>query len=106
MGKRNYSLLGPDAQRAVQTGLAAAQWYHSDVPRREMKALMQRSDTPAIRDAAILFAQWPHLLPLALPCGPAFGRCPFGWLTAFFTDRPWIAAGMNAATEPPSRPLG
>jgi hypothetical protein len=49
MGKRNYSLLGPDATRAVETGLAAAEWYHTDVPRRGMKALMQRADGPAIR---------------------------------------------------------
>ena len=49
MGKRDYSLLGPDAQRAVETGLAAAEWYHTDVPRRDMKALMQREDGPAIR---------------------------------------------------------
>ena len=55
MGKRDYSLLGADAQRAVATGLAAAQWYHSEVPRKEMKALMSREDGPAMRDTVILF---------------------------------------------------
>ena len=34
MTKRDYSLLGPDAKRAVETGLAAAEWYHSDIPRK------------------------------------------------------------------------
>lgn len=51
--KRDYSLLGRDAEAAVANGLAAAEWYHTDVARKEMKALMQRSDGPAIRDTAI-----------------------------------------------------
>jgi hypothetical protein len=51
--KRDYSLLGESGRTAVETGLAAAEWYHTDVPRKDMKALMQRSDGPAIRDTAI-----------------------------------------------------
>jgi fatty acid desaturase len=51
--KRDYSLLGKSAEAAVANGLAAAQWYHSDVERKAMKALMQRSDGPAIRDTVI-----------------------------------------------------
>jgi hypothetical protein len=58
MTGRNYSLLGPDGARAVETGLAAAEWYHTDVPRKVMKDLMQRSDQPAIRDTVILV--WLH----------------------------------------------
>ncbi len=107
MGKRDYSLLGPDAQRAVETGLAAAQWYHSDVPRKEMKALMTRVDHAAIRDTIILFAcmiafaaagiaLWPSLwsLPFWLAYGVLYGsamdsrwhECSHG--TAFKT--PWM----------------
>ena len=37
-------------KRAVENGLAAAEWYHTDIPRKQMKELMQRSDGPAIRD--------------------------------------------------------
>lgn len=55
MAKRDYSLLGPDGARAVETGLAAAEWYHTDVPRKVMKELMQRSDQPAIRDTILLY---------------------------------------------------
>ena len=55
MAGRDYSLLGPDGARAVETGLAAAEWYHTDVPRKVMKELMQRSDQPAIRDTVILY---------------------------------------------------
>ncbi|WP_246082629.1 hypothetical protein [Rubellimicrobium rubrum] len=53
MAKRNYSLLGPDGQRAVESGLAAAERYHTEVPRKAMKELMQRRDGPALRDTAI-----------------------------------------------------
>ena len=41
---RDYSLTGEEAQKAIDAGLAAAEWYHTDIPRKEMKALMQRSD--------------------------------------------------------------
>ncbi|CDZ69927.1 MocD [Neorhizobium galegae bv. orientalis] len=51
--KRDYSLLGRDAQAAVANGLAAAQWYHTEIPRKQMKELMKREDGPALRDTAI-----------------------------------------------------
>jgi fatty acid desaturase len=52
-GRRDYSLTGRDAVRAVETGLADAEWYKTDVPRSEMKKLVQRSDGPAIRDTIV-----------------------------------------------------
>ena len=51
--KRDYSLVGRDSEAAVANGLAAAEWYHTDIPRKQMKELMQRSDAPAIRDTLI-----------------------------------------------------
>jgi fatty acid desaturase len=53
MTKRDYDLMGDSGRRAVETGLAAAEWYHTDIPRKQMKELMQRSDGPAIRDTII-----------------------------------------------------
>ncbi|NAZ36215.1 fatty acid desaturase [Rubellimicrobium sp. CFH 75288] len=50
---RDYSLTGESARRAIESGLAAAEWYHTDVPRKTMKELMQRRDGPAIRDTLI-----------------------------------------------------
>jgi fatty acid desaturase len=72
-GKRDYRLTGPDAKKAVEMGLASAEWYHTDIPRKTMKELMKRSDGPAIRDtilwigSMILFGGiaawlWPSLL--------------------------------------------
>ena len=50
---RDYSLTGPRSRYAEQVGLAAAQWYHSDLPRKTMKALMKRRDGPALRDTGL-----------------------------------------------------
>ncbi len=50
---RDYSLTGVSARQAVEAGLTSAEWYHTDVPRKEMKALMARTDGPAIRDTLL-----------------------------------------------------
>ena len=50
---RDYALTGAEGRRAVERGLATAEWYASPIPRRRMKELMQRSDQPALRDTAI-----------------------------------------------------
>jgi fatty acid desaturase len=78
MAKRDYSLIGPDAQRAVETGLASAEWYHTDVPRKEMKALMHRNDGPAIRDTII----W--LGAMIVLAGAAVWLWPSAWSVPFF----------------------
>ena len=54
-GTREYSLLGRDGEQAMATGLAGARRYQTDVPRKQLAALMQRRDGPAIRDTIILF---------------------------------------------------
>ena len=46
MAERDYSPLGESGKRAVELGLADADWYRSDIPRKEMKQFMQRSDSP------------------------------------------------------------
>jgi fatty acid desaturase len=105
--KRDYGMLGEDARRAVERGLKSADWYHTDVSRKEMKELMQRADGPAIRDTIIwlglmvVFAlgaiwTWPTLwsIPFFLAYGVLYGsatdsrwhECSHG--TAFKT--PWM----------------
>ncbi len=79
MGKRDYSMLGADAKRAVETGLAAAEWYHTDIPRKEMKELMQRADGPAIRDTVILFGAMAVFAGLGIALWPTVWSVPF-WL--------------------------
>ena len=51
--KRDYSLIGRDSQAAIESGLAAAEWYKTDIPRKQMKEMMKRTDGPAIRDTII-----------------------------------------------------
>jgi len=51
----DYSLVGANAELAVERGLADADWYQSPVPREQMRALLERKDGPAIRDTLIWF---------------------------------------------------
>jgi Na+-transporting NADH:ubiquinone oxidoreductase subunit F len=50
-----YSLTGENSDRAVERGLAEAEWYQSYVPRATMRKLLERRDGPAIRDTIIWF---------------------------------------------------
>jgi fatty acid desaturase len=77
--KRDYSLIGRDAQRAVETGLSVAQWYHTDVPRKQMKELMKRDDSPAIRDTLI----WLGILILSRAGGALLWGSSW-WCVPFF----------------------
>ncbi|CAA9396931.1 MAG: probable hydrocarbon oxygenase MocD [uncultured Rubellimicrobium sp.] len=49
----DYALTGEASRRAVEMGLSAAEWYHTEVPRKAMKELMQRHDGPALRDTIL-----------------------------------------------------
>lgn len=92
MGRRDYSLLGEDAKRAVETGLAAAEWYHTELPRKEMKELMQRSNQPAIRDTVILFGS------MILFAGSGILLWPSWWSVPF-----WLAYGVLYGSAMDSR---
>ena len=76
--KRDYSLTGPEGRHAIEVGLASAEWYHSEIPRKTIKELMQRSDSPTIRDTLI----WIGLLVLS----GAGGIITWGtwWAAPFF----------------------
>ncbi len=51
--ERDYGLTGPSSRQAIEIGLASADWYHTEVPRKVIKPLLQRRDGPAIRDTII-----------------------------------------------------
>ncbi|WP_284162879.1 fatty acid desaturase family protein [Frigidibacter sp. SD6-1] len=98
---RNYSLIGPDAERAVAAGLAAADWYHSDIPRKEMKALMAREDGPAIRDTAVLYGAMILFAGLGTWLWPSLWSAPFwlayGVLYGSASDSRWHECGHGTA---------
>ena len=54
LARRDYSLTGQEAARAEELGLVSAGWYHSKVPSKVMKELMQRRDGPAPRDTLLV----------------------------------------------------
>ena len=101
MGKRDYSMHGTDAARAVEAGLAAAEWYHTDVPRKEMKALMTRADQPALRDTALLFAAMIGFAAAGIALWPSWASAPFwlayGVLYGSAMDSRWHECGHGTA---------
>jgi fatty acid desaturase len=96
-----YSLAGPENQAAMAAGLAGADWFRSEVPRKRMKELMRRSDFPAIRDTAI----WLGLMVMFAGLGIAFWGS--WWAVPFFlaygvlygstSDSRWHEAGHGTA---------
>ena len=43
-----YNLTSASAQRAVDIGLANAEWFHPNIPRQRLKELIRRNDGPAL----------------------------------------------------------
>ena len=99
--KRDYSLIGRDSQWAIESGLAAAEWYKTDIPRKQMKELMKRTDGPAIRDtiiwlgALIVFAAGGFIFRGTWWAVPFF-LC-YGVLYGSATDSRWHECGHGTA---------
>ncbi|GIL01375.1 MAG: fatty acid desaturase [Alphaproteobacteria bacterium] len=99
--KRDYSLLGRDAAAAVERGLASAAWYHTDVPRKTMKELMQRRDGPAMRDTAIWLGAMAVLAAGVIWLWPSAWAIPpllaYGVLYGSASDSRWHECGHGTA---------
>ncbi|MEO6053984.1 MAG: NADH:ubiquinone reductase (Na(+)-transporting) subunit F [Chthoniobacterales bacterium] len=97
----DYSLVGENTKRAIEQGLAEADWYTSPVPRTEMRKLLERRDGPALRDTIIWFAlilisgycgyllwpSWWAIIPFAI----------YGMLYASSSDSRWHEFGHGTA---------
>ncbi len=98
---RDYSLLGKDAKRAVDEGLANAQWYQAPIARGRLKDLMKRSDGPAIRDTLIWLAAFFITAGLAIYFYPGWWSLPFflsyGILYGSSADSRWHECGHGTA---------
>jgi fatty acid desaturase len=105
MGQRDYSPFGADAGRAVDSGLAAAAWYHTEVPRKVMKELMTRSDAPAIRDTIVLYGSMIVLAGIGIALWPSWWSAPFwlayGVLYGSASDSRWHECGHGTAFRTP-----
>ena len=98
---RDYSLIGRDAEHALQLGLANAQWYKTAIPRDRLKPLMQRTDGPAIRDTIIWVLSFLVFGGLAAYLYPGWWSVPFficyGVLYGSSTDSRWHECGHGTA---------
>ncbi len=105
MTKRDYNLLGENGRRAVATGLAAVDWYHTEIPRKEMKALMTRDDQPAIRDTIILYGAMILFAGIGIALWPSWWSAPFwlayGVLYGSASDSRWHECGHGTAFRTP-----
>jgi fatty acid desaturase len=105
MPMRDYSLVGPEAEKAVKKGLATGTWYRTDIPRKQMKELMQRSDHPATRDTIlwialfIVFGTGGFHFWGTWWCVPFF-LC-YGVLYGSSTDSRWHECGHGTAFKTP-----
>ncbi len=98
---RDYSLTGPEAERAAQRGLVSADWYQPRIDRSTMKQLVARSNKRATRDTLL----WLGLLCVsgalaALAWGtwwaiPAFAA--YGTLYGSASDARWHECGHRTA---------
>ena len=105
MSKRDYSLFGADAKRAVESGLTAAEWYHTEVPRKVMKDLMARSDRPAIRDTIILYGCMILFAGIGIWLWPSWWSAPawlaYGVLYGSASDSRWHECSHGTAFRTP-----
>jgi fatty acid desaturase len=105
MAKRDYNPFGPDAERAVAEGLTAAEWYHTEVPRKVMKDLMARSDGPAIRDTILYYGAMIVLAGIGIALWPSWWSAPFwlayGVLYGSASDSRWHECGHGTAFRTP-----
>jgi fatty acid desaturase len=96
-----YSLAGPENQAAVDAGLAGADWFRSEVPRKRMKELMRRSDYPAIRDTAIWLGLMVMFAGLGIALWGSWWAVPFflayGVLYGSTSDSRWHETGHGTA---------
>ncbi len=101
MARSDYRLNEENSRQAVERGLAAAKWYHTDIPRAELKALMDRRDGPAVRDTVIWFGLLILSGGIAVTLWPSWWSAPFwliyGVLYGSAGDSRWHECGHGTA---------
>ena len=97
----DYSLVGENARKAIELGLAEADWYQCPVPRATMRNLLERKDGPAIRDTLLWFALiLGFAVATALLWGSAWAALPYlGYavLYASTSDSRWHESSHGTA---------
>lgn len=93
--------MGEDVRCAVEMGLAASKWYHTEIRRKDMKRLMQRSNSPAIRDNSLRIGLMNLFASIGSFLRPSFWSAPF-WLAyaALYgsaSESRWLECGHGTA---------
>ncbi len=105
LNTRDYGMLGQDAKAAEQAGLKSAAWYHTEIPRAQIKELMKRSDGPAIRDTIIWLGAMAVFAAAAIYLWPSWwAAIPllcYGVLYGSATDSRWHECGHGTAFKTP-----
>jgi fatty acid desaturase len=101
LGDRDYGLIGREAESAAKSGLKSAEWYRTDIARKDMKELMKRSDAPAIRDTVIWLGAMLVFAALAIWLWPTWWAVlpllAYGVLYGSASDSRWHEAGHGTA---------
>jgi Na+-transporting NADH:ubiquinone oxidoreductase subunit F len=88
----DYSLTGMNSARAIEQGLAEAQWYTCAVPKPQMRKLLERRNGPALRDTIVWFG-------LLIGLG-AWG---FAWWGSLWAIIPFMLYGVLYGSTSDSR---
>jgi fatty acid desaturase len=98
---QDYDLLSKTGREAEARGLKSAEWYHTDIPRKTMKELMQRSDQPAIRDTILWLGLMVAFAVVAWMLWPSWWAAlplfAYGTLYGSASDSRWHEAGHGTA---------
>jgi fatty acid desaturase len=98
---RDYSLVGIEAERAQQRGLAQARGYACPIARSQLRQLMQRRDGPAIRDTSIWLGALATSGALGVYFWGSWAAAPFlavyGILYGSAADSRWHETGHRTA---------
>jgi Na+-transporting NADH:ubiquinone oxidoreductase subunit F len=98
---RDYSIVGPERERAIDGGLVDAQWYTSPIDHEQLRQLMQRRNGPAVRDTVLWvvllvgFGYLAHLTWGTWWMIPAF--FVYGTLYGSVSDSRWHECGHRTA---------
>ena len=98
---RSYLLTGPEHVHALQLGLVDASWYHSPIPRAQLKKLVARRNGPASRDIAIWVALLAGTGALAFASWGTWWAIPafalYGTMYGSVADPRWHECGHGTA---------
>ncbi|MGX9354455.1 fatty acid desaturase [Roseobacteraceae bacterium S113] len=98
---RDYSLIGEESQRAVESGRANPKWYRTKVDPAAIRDLMEKDDRPALRDAVLWLGALVLSGALAVALWPSWWSAPvwmiYGVLYCSASDARWHECGHQTA---------